>query len=294
MDTKSAGPSHPKKAGVVCDLCPHQCGIEPGGTGFCRARGVSLHPCTEEETVVSLNYGKLTSIALDPIEKKPLYHFYPGSKILSVGSFGCNLRCPWCQNHDISMAGADDAETRYVDPDALADLAERYAAQGNIGVAFTYNEPLISYEYVRDAARILKARGLKSVLVTNGCANPEYFKELLPLIDAMNIDLKSFNNNFYAKIGGDLDTVLGNIRLTAARCHVELTCLLIDGENDSEDEMERMAAFIASVSPEIPFHISRFFPRHRMTDREPTRVETMRKFEKIAQRRLKYVYLGNV
>jgi len=279
---------------IICDLCHHRCRLRPGQTGFCRARGVSLHPCTGEETVVSLNYGRLTSIALDPIEKKPLYRFHPGSKILSVGSFGCNLRCPWCQNHDISMAGADGAETRYVGPEALADLAERYAAQGNIGVAFTYNEPLISFEYVRDASRVLKARELKTVLVTNGCTNPEYFGELLPLIDAMNIDLKSIIPEFYAGIGGDLDAVQENIQQAAARCHVELTCLLIDGENDSVDEMERMADFIASVSPDIPFHISRFFPRHRMTDREPTRMETMRKFEEIARRKLKHVYLGNV
>ncbi|MCL2492926.1 MAG: AmmeMemoRadiSam system radical SAM enzyme [Clostridiales bacterium] len=292
-------PPQAAAAGAVCGLCPHACRIAPGGIGFCRARGVPAggkHGEEEKraEAVVSLSYGKLTSIALDPIEKKPLYHFYPGSKILSVGSFGCNLRCPWCQNYSISAAGPADAETRETEPEALADLAERYAEQGNIGVAFTYNEPLIGFEYVRDTSQILKARGLKSVLVTNGFATPSYFEELLPLIDAMNIDLKSVNPDFYTEIGGDLDIVLENIRLAAARCHIELTCLLMDGENDSEGEMSQMTDFIAAVSPEIPLHISRFFPRYQRTDREPTQMETLRKFEKIARRKLKYVYLGNV
>ena len=297
-DGEEEAPPQTKGTGATCDLCPRACRIAPGGTGFCRARGVPGGERREtearDEAVAPVGYGWLTSIALDPIEKKPLYHFYPGSKILSVGGFGCNLRCPWCQNHSISMVGVSDAKTREVSPETLAGLAELYVERGNIGVAFTYNEPLIGYEYVRDVSRLLKARGLKSVLVTNGYANPSYFEELLPLVDAMNIDLKSFNPNFYRRIGGDLATVLENIRLAAARCHVELTCLLMDGENDSEDEMKRMTDFIAALSPEIPLHISRFFPNYRMTDREPTRMETLRKFEEIAGRKLKYVYLGNV
>jgi len=244
--------------------------------------------------VVSLSYGKLTSIALDPVEKKPLYHFHPGRTVLSVGSFGCNLRCPWCQNHGISMAGERDSDTRYVSPEALAGLAEKYLPQRNIGVAFTYNEPLINFEYVRDTSMILHDRGLKSVLVTNGYANPEYFDGILPLTDAMNIDLKGFDSAFYKKIGGDLDTVLHNIRSAAARCHVELTCLLINGENDSERCMEDMTDFVASVSSEIPLHISRFFPRYHMKDKAPTSMESLEKFEKIAKGKLKYVHLGNV
>jgi len=244
--------------------------------------------------VIPLAYGKLTSIALDPIEKKPLYHFHPGSMILSVGSFGCNLRCPWCQNCHISMAGALDVETHDVDPEALAGLAERYVPEGNIGVAFTYNEPLINYEYVRDTAELLKARGLKSVLVTNGYANPEYFNELLPLIDAMNIDLKGIDPGFYEKIGGNLEIVKQNIRSAAKRCHVELTCLLINGLNDSERGMEEMTDFVASVSKDIPLHISRFFPRHEMIDKEMTSIDTMKRFCEIAGRKLTHVHLGNV
>ena len=270
------------------------CSIAPGGVGACRARGLLNHPCTGDQSVVSLNYGKLASVALDPIEKKPLYRFHPGSTILSVGSFGCNLRCPWCQNHGISMAHENDVATSYIDPKGLADLAEEYKPQGNIGVAFTYNEPLISFEYVYDTAKILKQRGLISILVTNGCANPDYFEKLLPFVDAMNIDLKSMDPDFYKKIGGDLKIIQNNIRAAAGRCHIELTCLLINGENDSEIEMEEMTDFIAGVSPEIPFHISRFFPQYRMKDRAPTDIRTMRRFAEIAERKLSFVYLGNV
>ena len=271
-----------------CDLCPHMCVIKPGGTGFCRARGVS------DAGVVSLSYGKLTSVALDPIEKKPLYHFCPGSMILSVGSFGCNLRCPWCQNSYISMAGVEDVELHDIGPEALCALAERYVSEGNIGVAFTYNEPLINFEYVLDASERLKERGLMSVLVTNGYANPEYFDKLLPFVDAMNIDLKGIDDSVYPRIKGDVETVKQNIRSAAGRCHVELTCLLINGVNDSEREMEELTNFVASVSPDIPLHISRFFPRHEMEDKEQTTIESMKRFEEIARRKLTHVHLGNV
>ena len=281
----------PKTFAAICGLCPHCCRILPGEAGYCRARGL---PKDAAGNVVSLSYGKLTSIALDPIEKKPLYHFHPGSMILSVGSFGCNLSCPWCQNSYISTIGVHEAETHDVAPETLALMAERYISEGNIGVAFTYNEPLINFEYVRDASRILKECGLKSVLVTNGYLNTEYFDEILPLIDAMNIDLKGISREFYKKIGGDIETVRQNIRTAASRCHLEVTCLLINGENDGEREMEEMTDFITSVSSEIPLHISRFFPRHKMKNSAPTRIESMKKFEQIAKSKLKYVYLGNV
>jgi len=192
------------------------------------------------------------------------------------------------------MAGEGEVETHDIGPEALAALAERYAPVGNIGVAFTYNEPLINFEYVRDTSERLKETRLKSVLVTNGYANLNYFEELLPLIDAMNIDLKSISPGFYKRIGGDLETVKQNIRAAAGRCHVELTCLLINGENDSEEEMEEMTDFIALVSPEIPLHISRFFPRHEMRDKEQTKIETMKRFEEIAKRKLTHVHLGNI
>jgi len=275
----------------TCGLCPHNCEIEPGNAGFCRARGVSSDGGIN---VIPLSYAKLSSIALDPIEKKPLKHFHPGSTILSVGSFGCNLKCPWCQNSNISMAGEGDVETHDVAPEALAQLAEQYVPEGNIGVAFTYNEPLISFEYVYDTSKILKSKGLKTVLVTNGYMNADYLEILLPLIDAMNIDLKGIDRDFYKQIGGDLDTVQNNIRLAAAKCHVEITCLLINGVNDSKHEIERLTDFVASVSPEIPLHISRFFPHHHFKDKAPTRIETMKLFEEIASEKLKHVHLGNI
>jgi pyruvate formate lyase activating enzyme len=245
------------------------------------------------DKVTSLNYGKVTSIALDPIEKKPLNRFHPGSRILSVGSFGCNLTCPWCQNHEISRASP--AGFRTVLPEQIADEAARLAGEGNIGVAYTYNEPLVGIEFVRDTARLVRARGMKNVLVTNGYANRRQWETLLPLIDAMNVDLKGYGDGFYRRIGGDLETVKENIRLAAGRCHVEVTCLLIDGENDAPEEMAAMADFLADVSPELPLHISRFFPRYRYAEgHEATRLATMRRFEDIAKARLRHVYLGNV
>jgi len=260
------------------------CDIGPGQTGFCKARGEDG----------SISYGKLTSIALDPIEKKPLYHFHPGSMILSVGSFGCNLKCPWCQNSHISMVGEGEVETYDVGPEALVALAEYHVPDGNIGVAFTYNEPLISFEYVYDTSERLKERGLKSVLVTNGYANPEYFNRLLPYVDAMNIDLKGMNHDFYEVIKGDPETVEQNIRAAAERLHVEVTCLLINGVNDSKSDIEQLTDFVASVSKDIPLHISRFFPHHHFKDRAPTRLESMKLFQEIAEKKLTHVHLGNV
>ena len=279
---------------ATCDVCPRACRIAIGERGFCGARGTVSGPGEGHSSVVSLNYGKLTAISLDPIEKKPLRRFHSGQMILSVGSFGCNLNCPWCQNHHIARAVEEDVQIRELAPEELVKLAEEYVPLGNIGLAFTYNEPLISYEYVRDTSKILKERGLKSVLVTNGYIKSALFSELIGLIDAMNIDLKSVKKDFYKKIGGDPDTVMKNIKLAAEVCHVEITCLLINGENDTEDEMEEMTDFIASVSSEIPLHISRFFPRYKWDDRRSTDIEMMERFKEIADKKLKYVYLGNI
>jgi pyruvate formate lyase activating enzyme len=290
METMRTAATEPES--FLCDLCPHGCRIRPGGIGMCRARGV---PAENADGVKCLNYGKVTSLVLDPIEKKPLTHFFPGSRILSVGSFGCNLCCPFCQNHEIATAQEGDVPTRTVLPEMLADEADRLRAAGNIGLAFTYNEPLVGFEFVADTARLIHARGMKNVLVTNGFLNPGYLEKLLPLIDAMNIDLKAFRTDFYRKIGGELETVKQNIRLSAARCHVELTCLLIDGENDTENEMEAMTEFIAGVSKDIPLHISRFFPRHKYEKgHRATNIASMRRFAEIARKRLSFVELGNV
>lgn len=276
-----------QKREAVCPVCPHHCLLAEGQTGRCRARK------NREGKIVSINYGKLTSLMLDPIEKKPLRRFFPGSRILSVGSFGCNLACPFCQNYEISMADSGQAHWQEAAPEALAGLAQEYQSYGNIGVAFTYNEPLVGYEFVRDTARLVRERGMKNVLVTNGCAEPLVLEELLPYVDAMNIDLKGFTGEWYEKLGGDLETVKRFIARAAQDCHVELTTLIVPGENDSEEEMDREARWIASLDWEIPLHVTRFFPQYRMADKEPTPVERVYRLRNTAAQWLRYVYVGN-
>ncbi len=310
-----------------CNVCFRHCEIKEGQTGFCGAR-----VCIGGK-VVPANYGRLSAIMLDPIEKKPLSRFCPGSMVLSVGSFGCNLRCPFCQNSDISWseeslamtgriakqvvraggfeAGATEDPTdesaaelpTYVTPRWLAETAERYKAAGNIGVAFTYNEPLIGYEYVRDTARLVHGRGMKNVLVSNGTAELSVLEELLPYIDAMNIDLKGFTDNYYSKLlGGDRKMVMNFIALAVQYAHVELTTLIVPGENDSEEEMRELTAWVAGlkdrqgavIGPKIPLHISRFFPRFHMTDRGATEVRKVYRLVDVAREKLEYVYSGNV
>jgi pyruvate formate lyase activating enzyme len=274
----------------TCNLCPHHCRLQAGQTGFCRAR------MNFGGRMTSLSYGKITALALDPIEKKPLRLFHPGSVILSVGSFGCNLRCPFCQNHEISQVGLAEAAGRDLHPEQLLALAVRAKREyGSIGVAFTYNEPLTGYEYVWDAAHLLKQAGLLVVLVTNGqiCATP--WRRLLPFLDAVNIDLKGFRQEFYEGLGGDLETVKTAIRLAvAAQVHVEVTTLVIPGKNDSVREMERESLFLSQLSEEIPLHLSRFFPRYRELSLPPTPRETLLTLQQEAQKHLRHVFLGNI
>jgi len=272
---------------VKCGICPRGCELAEGQYGFCRGRR------NEGGTVVCANYGRLTALALDPIEKKPLAMFYPGSKILSCGSYGCNLACPYCQNCEISMADAGNARTAYFPPEALVDKALELVPAGNIGIAYTYNEPLISFEYVLACSKLAHEHGLKNVLVTNGyvCEGP--LSELLPFTDAMNIDLKGFSARFYGMVGGRLEDVERTITLSAAKCHVEITTLVIPGENDSADEMAALSEWLAGVSPDIPLHLTRFFPRYRFSDREPTPVSELRGLADIARQKLRHVFIGN-
>lgn len=270
----------------TCTLCFHHCQLDEGQTGFCRARA------GRGDKIVPLNYGRLTSLALDPIEKKPLRRFHPGSQILSVGSFGCNLRCPFCQNASIAQVGSE-APTRNVTPEELASLARELVPRGNIGVAYTYNEPLVGYEYVRDCAERIRQAGLLNVLVSNGTIEEKPWRELLPLIDAANIDLKGFNDSWYRSLSGDLATVKRNITIAAEHCHVEVTTLIIPGGNDSPAEMQAEAKWLAAINPNIPLHISRFFPRHHMSDHPPTPVDTIYHLADIAREHLQYVYTGN-
>ena len=284
---------------AICKTCFRHCDIPEGGLGFCGAR------TCEHGVVTAANYGKVTSLALDPIEKKPLARFHSGSMILSVGSYGCNLRCPFCQNYEISWSKeafrfAEKAE--YVSPEELANIAESCLSRGNMGVAFTYNAPLIGYEYIRDAARLVHERGMYNVIVTNGTADLSVLKEIAPYIDAMNIDLKGFTDSYYKDVlGGDRGMVMDFITEAVKRCHVELTTLIVPGENDSEDEMRELTRWVAaltdadgtSIGQTIPLHITRFFPRFNMTDRSATDIDQIYRLVDVAKEELQYVYKGN-
>lgn len=271
---------------VICELCPHHCALEEGKTGICRARK------NVRGTIISESYGKVTSISLDPIEKKPLYRFCPGSMILSVGSYGCNLRCSFCQNSDIATANSS-IQTQYIAPETLIEKALELMPRGNIGIAYTYNEPLVGYEYVLDCAKLAKRNNLKNVVVTNGMICEKLLLELLPFVDAMNVDLKAFTDSFYKKVGGDLTTVKNTIRLAAKVIHLEVTTLIVPDENDSEAEMEELSLWLASIDPTIPLHVARFFPRWQMNNRAATPVKTVYDLAKVARKHLQYVYEGN-
>ncbi len=272
---------------ATCNICPHGCQLNPEQLGFCGARK------NTDGIITAENYGKITSIGLDPIEKKPLARFMPGSKILSVGSYGCNLRCPFCQNHSISTAKEEDTDCIYVTPGDLAKKAYELVPDGNIGLAYTYNEPLIGYEFIYDCSLIIRDYGLKNVIVTAGFINEEPLLKLLPLTDAMNIDVKAFTDTFYKKLRGDLETVKNTVTLASRYCHTELTTLIVPEENDSPEEIENLSAWIASISKNIPLHISRFFPQHKYLHKQATPVDTIYNLAEVARKYLNYVFVGN-
>ena len=271
---------------VRCYLCPHNCVIKPGATGACRARK------NIDGELYSMNYGEIASAALDPIEKKPLYRFHPGSMILSVGTFGCNLKCSFCQNWTIAHK---NPQTYNITPRELIEKAVEMTAHGNIGIAYTYNEPTIWFEFVYDTSKAAKEKGLANVMVTNGFISREPLEDILPYIDAMNIDVKAFRQPFYSEIcKATLRDVMKTVEIAAKRCHVEVTTLVIPGLNDAVEEIDELSRWIASISPEIPLHLSRYFPNYNMTDRPVTPVETLIRARDTACKHLKYVYLGNV
>ncbi len=246
-----------------------------------------------EGELYTLNYGLCASIADDPIEKKPLYHFYPGRKILSIGTWGCNFRCRFCQNWtlahgDVSGGGADILKPA----DILDHLNKDF--KDSIGVAYTYNEPTIWYEYVHDTAKIIKDHGFRNVLVTNGFISHEALKELSPFIDALNIDLKSFNDDFYRRYcDGSLEAVKKTIEYSVSRFHLEVTTLIIPTLNDTADEMVSLASWLAGLDPDIPLHLSRYFPHYQLP-LPPTPLETLEQARNLAREKLNYVYVGNV
>lgn len=271
---------------TFCRLCPKLCNIRPGHRGFCRVRK------NEEGTLYAANYGQVTSHALDPIEKKPLYHFYPGSYILSLGTLGCNLKCGFCQNWQIAHGDPDSVR---VSPREAVEAAVKQIEKGypNIGLAYTYSEPLMWYEYVYDTSRLARQAGLKNVLVTNGYINEEPLLDLLPFIDAMNIDVKGFSDRYYRDTCmGRLEPVVRNVELSYQACHVELTTLLVPGLNDDPGEIRELAQWAAGLNKNIPLHFSRYFPNFNM-DLDPTPPESLRAARDIAREYLNYVYIGN-
>lgn len=269
---------------VHCRLCPNECVIPSGGRGACGAR------INKDGALYAEVYGKTTGIALDPIEKKPLYRYHPGEYILSLGTKGCNLRCEFCQNWRISRE-LDSPTQDITSEEAVAKAKELRS----FGIAYTYNEPFIWYEFVFDTAKLARARGLANVLVTNGYVNMGPLEGMLPLIDAMNIDLKSFDDEFYAgTCKGRLKPILDVIKRSARSCHIELTNLIIPTLNDSEDVISKMVDWIYSnLGPDIPLHLSRYFPCCNMK-LPPTPIETLKKAAAIAMKKLRYVYLGNI
>ena len=267
---------------VSCLLCPHECSIKDGKVGICSVRK------NESGVLIPLTYGRPSSIQLDPIEKKPLYHFLPGSKILSIGTSGCNFSCGFCQNWSLVKS---DIPHSFLPPEDLPTLAQKHSS---IGIAYTYNEPLIWYEYILDAGKAVKEAGLRNVLVTNGFINPEPLDQILPLIDAINIDLKSIDPSFYKKIcKGELEPVKETIRRSHDSCLIEVTNLIIPNENDSEDQIKRLVEFIAGIDQNIPLHFSRYFP-HRGFSSPPTSPDKLLRAYEIAKTMIHYVYLGNM
>lgn len=275
--------------GVECQLCPHNCKIKSGKFGICNTR------INREGILESTQWGVIASASLDPIEKKPLYHFHPGKMIYSIGGYGCNLRCVFCQNSEISQFTPQNIDAlRIISPEEVVSQASIY--QNNIGVAFTYNEPTISFEFMLETAKLAKHVGMKTVMVSNGFINPEPLAELLGFIDAFNIDLKAFTNEFYKKhTGGKLEPVLRTLKaIRESGKHLEVTFLVIPNLNDNENDAKAMFEWISNeLGKQTVFHLSRYHPAYLLSN-PPTPLETLTNFYNLAKEKLQYVYLGNI
>jgi pyruvate formate lyase activating enzyme len=274
---------------VQCHLCPKNCVIKPGEYGLCSARK------NISGKLYSMVYSNLCSVAIDPIEKKPLYHFMPGEKVFSLGTTGCNLHCNFCQNWEISQTKPNETLKPSLTPQNL--IQEVIRSKCKI-IAYTYNEPTIFYEYMLESAKLAKQNNLKNVLVSNGFINEKPLKELLPYIDAANIDLKSFDNNFYKNVcSGQLKPVLDTLKsIKKAGVHLEITNLIIPNLNDNMKLIDKMCRWVhKNLGDDVPLHFSAFYPCYRLLDKEPTPIKTLLKAKKIAEKNsLNYVYLGNV
>ncbi len=275
-------------AKVRCNVCAHQCLIPEDGFGICRTRQ------NRAGKLYTLIYAEASSINADPVEKKPLYHFYPGSYVFSLGTISCNFHCKHCQNWGISTARWGDIQTFAISPEE----AVRRAKQAHCdGIAWTYNEPTIWFEYTYDCARLAKAEGLYTVYVTNGYISEEALNEIAPFLDAVNVDVKAFSDSFYKRVcGARLEPVLETCkRVLDKQIHLELTYLIIPGYNDTREEIRQFADWVAGLSTAIPLHFSRFYPAHLMLDVPPTRIETLEMAHELAKDAgIEYVYLGNI
>jgi len=278
-----------KEQGIECYLCPRRCIIADQSYGVCNVRK------NVDNTLYTIVYGHPVAVHVDPIEKKPLYHFYPGSQIFSVGTVGCNLLCEFCQNWDIARARPDDTQMHNISPEKIIDMAQK---SNCIGIAFTYNEPTIFGEYVLDIATLAHQSGLQTVMVTNGYITPEAIDDIYPFIDAANIDLKSFSNEFYRQYcKGELQPVLDALqRIRDFGTFVEITTLIIPGKNDSDSELDHLTRWIVdNLGQDVPVHFSAFHPDYKMRQLSRTPKETLDKAREIAIRNgLRYVYEGNV
>jgi pyruvate formate lyase activating enzyme len=271
-------------AAAVCELCFRKCRIRGGAMGQCGARGYS------DGVFTSPHLGKFVSVAADPIEKKPLRRWRPGTYILSLGALHCNMRCPFCQNHSIAHPLGATRE-REITPAQLAELAVGSSLEA---VAYTYNEPSLQAEYIFEASPLLRKRGVATVMVTNGMFSEAVCDEAVKRVDAMNIDVKVFDRDTYKKLDGSLETVMRNVRrLVDGGVHVELTNLVVPGVSDLPERFAEMVSWIAEVSPGLPLHISRYFPAYQYRA-EPTDARLIQKFRDIALGELKYVYTGNL
>lgn len=272
-----------------CKICERRCILSPGKTGFCQMRENTYGK------IYSLNYAAVSSAAVDPIEKKPLYHFYPGSMVFSLGSVGCNFRCQHCQNWGISQAELKNIPTREMPPEDAIRITKEYGCKS---IAWTYNEPTMWFEYTLDSAKIAKKEDIKTVYVTNGYMTEESFQQIEPFLDAANIDLKGMSEKFYHDLcEARLQPVLDNIvRMHDANIHIEVTNLMIPGYNDSEEDIRSLVKFMADeVGVEVPLHFTRFFPQYHMQQLPPTEIKFLEKAHGIAKDAgMKYVYIGNV
>ena len=276
------------KEKIICLLCRHACQLKEGQVGIC---GVNKNVNGELKTLV---YGHPIALNVDPVEKKPLYHMLPGSKVLSFGTVGCNFKCSFCQNWDISQESKVNEEIK-VSPEQMVALALEQGAQS---IAYTYNEPTIFYPYAKDIGVLAKEKGLKNIFVSNGFESPEVIEDMASWVDAANIDLKSWDDSYYKKVlKGGLEEVKDTLRrMVKAGIWVEVTTLLIEGENDSDKDLKEMAEFIASdLGKHVPWHLSAFFPNYKMMEHEATKIETLQRARTIGKEAgLKYVYIGNL